>query len=753
MKEYGHFTEVGYKITERETPRHWYNYMYNDEYITFTSQVGYGQGFAQDSMGRRIRVVDDRAVYIVEEDGFWQANGLPIQLPLEQYHCEHGIGYTDIVQSYRGIYSEVRLFVPNEGKREFLRVIVRNDSKEESKLKVIPYCATAIDCVYQPQGYETDAGGFLENKNAAIATGFSAFGGNGTMRYYAYLTSNEVLSGFDTRRNAFIGTYGNKNEPKALMENGACTNSDCIAEKLCLAVENTVILAPGESKTLYYTVGVEAAIEDIPEFTAEDVETQFVAMQQKYEDILGSVKIQTPWEDLNNLFNDWLKYQTNMGSRWARVRHNGIRDLTSDSECLGCINASLAAERLCRVMTFQYENGYAPRTFLDGVIQDKNFSDNTVWMVFAVYAVTKELGDINYLLKEVSFNNGAVGTVYEHIKRSVTFLWQFTGHHGLVRIWGGDWNDCMNNAGTKGKGVSIWLSIAFVRAAKMLAQMAGWLGLEEDVQMATSYAQEMEERINEYGWDGDRYMYAISDDYHLIGARESEEASLFALPQLWSVFADFDKERSIMVMDTLEKELNTDLGLLVSKSPYTKQLSYIGTMTRKYPGVHENGGVYLHAAVWKLAVDSMLQRNEKIEEGLHKILPGHHEYFETCGEPYTMFNSYMGEQTGYRTGKPGQSWRTATGQWLLYSIVRFIYGLQPEFDGLLLKPCLPPTWKDCYITKNFHGCQYNIHYMQKGEGACNNIVSILVNGCAVDGNKPIKPESGKVLNIEVTLSS
>lgn len=752
MNKYGYFTDKGYKIIERETPRHWYNYMYNDEYITFTSQVGFGQGFAQDSLGRRITVVDDRALYVTDEEMFWQANGLPIQLPLEQYYCVHGIGFTDIVQTYRGIFTEVRLFVPNEGKREFLRVTVRNDSCKERSLKIIPYCGTAIDCVYKPQGYETDCGGFSEEKNAAVATGFSSFGGNGSAKYYAYLKSSEITSGFDTRRNAFIGTYGNKNEPKALIANRTCTNSDCIAEKLCLAVENSLVLAPGESKTFYYTVGVEAAIDDIPEFTAGDIEEQFVAMQQKYKDILDKVKVQTPWEDLNHLFNDWLKYQTNMGSRWARVRHNGIRDLTSDTECLSCINASLAAERLCRVMTFQYENGYAPRTFLDGKIKDNNFSDNTVWMVFATYAITKEMGDINYLLRKVPFNNGTIGTVYEHIKRSVTFLWQFTGHHGLVKIWGGDWNDCMNKAGIEGKGISIWLSIAFVRAAKMLAQIAGWLGLEEDVRMAISYAQIMEERINEFGWDGDRYIYAISDEYHPIGARANSEASMFALPQLWSVFAELDAERSLIAMDTLERELNTDLGLLVSNPPYTQSLSYVGTMTQKYPGVHENGGVYLHAAVWKLAVDSMLGRNDKIEEGLKKILPGHHEYFETCGEPYVMFNSYMGEQTGYRVGKPGQSWRTATGQWLMYSIVRFIYGLQPEFEGLLLKPCLPPSWRECSITKQFRGCQYNIHYIQSEEGGCNHISSVVVNGCTVDATRPIKPGAGKVLNIEVVLS-
>ena len=169
--------------------------------------------------------------------------------------------------------------------------------------------------------------------------------------------------------------------------------------------------------------------------------------------------------------------------------------------------------------------------------------------------------------------------------------------------------------------------------------------------------------------------------------------------------------------------------------------------------MHENGGVYLQASEWKLAVDCLLKRNDKVEEGLHKILPTDQKYFPTCGEPYAMYNSYLGEQTGYRYGTPGQSWRTASGQWLLYALVRYIYGLQPELDGLLLNPCLPPEWKDCSISKVFCGCTYNIHYTQKDNGACNRIEKLTVNGKMVDATKPIKPIKGEVFNIEVTLAN
>lgn len=745
IKTYGHFSEKGFIITDRNTPRHWYNYMFNDEYVAFVSQVGFGEGIAQDNMGRRIMPVTDRNVYISDGNRFWQATGLPVYDELDDYWCEHNIGYTDICVVKHGIKSICRFFVPNSGMREIIRVTVENMSAETRTLKVIPFADTKIDGVYTPQGYQTDYAEFNENKNAVVGFGYSEFGGELGKRL-AYLTSNEKVSGFDTRRTAFIGTYGNKQMPKALIENLGCMGTDCIAEKICLALENTLVLAAGEKANVYYTVGVEADIDSIPQVTAEELEAQFAEMTKKQRDLCEGVHIKTPWEDLNNLFNDWLKFQTNLGSRWARVRHNGIRDLTSDTECLSCFQAELAADRLCRVMTYQYSTGYAPRTFLDGKIQDKNFSDNMVWMVFAAYAITKELGDKKYLLRETAFNDHSSATVYEHIKRAVDFMWEFTGHHGLVRIWGGDWNDGMNYAGQKGKGVSVWLSIAFVRAAKMLSEMAHWLQKDEDTDKYKEYAEIMQSRVNEHGWKDDRYIYAISDDYELIGAKECKEGSVFALPQLWSVLADFEKEYQTVAMDTLERELNTDLGLLVSKPPYTEQLPYIGKMTRKHPGLHENGGVYLHAAVWKLAVDSLLGRGDKVEEGLRKILPADHTYSKKCGEPYSMFNSYLGVETGYRAGTPGQSWRTASGQWLLYSIVRFIYGLTPEFDGLVIKPCLPPTWENCSITKIFRGCMYVVNY--KGAGT---IKSITVNGQPHTLNKPIAPVDGGRLDIEVLL--
>ena len=156
--------------------------------------------------------------------------------------------------------------------------------------------------------------------------------------------------------------------------------------------------------------------------------------------------IHNPDENLNLAFNGFYQYSTVMGSRWARVRHNGYRDLMSDSECTGSFAPKLAWERYKRVLTYQYSNGYAPRTFIDGQIRDNNFSDCAVWITFTGFAILHELGDPALLEEEAAFNDGTTATVYEHMRRSVDFLYHFQGVNGLVKIWGGDWNDCMNMA-------------------------------------------------------------------------------------------------------------------------------------------------------------------------------------------------------------------------------------------------------------------------------------------------------------------
>ena len=749
-KWYGHFNaDDSFTITEPETPRHWYNYFFNDEYVTFTSQTGFGEGLAQDDMGRRILLVSNRNVFLSEGESFWSLFGLPLGYGYTDYACLHGSGFSTIGLSYRGIESAVRLFVPNEGRREIWSVTLTNKGEQARTLRLVTYAKTELDGIYRPQGYNLGTGGFMKEKNAVFAHDYHPLYSERNRHIWGYMTASEDVSGFDSRRNAFIGPYGDEQHPVALTKHGGCTNSDCNSEKLCLALENTLTLMPGESRTVHFVVGVALDEAEIVRPTADSVETEFTAMEKKYQEVLSGVSIRTPWENFDHLINGWMKYAADMGSRWARVRHNGYRDMTSDTECLAAVNPRLAWERMKRVLSYQYASGYAPRTIIDGAIRDRNFADNTVWMTFAVNTIIKELGDPSLLYETVKFNDTKEEySVYEHIKRSVDFLYHFQGLYGLVRIWGGDWNDCVNYAGLKGKGVSVWLSIAWVRANRQFAEIARWLGCEEDAKAADERGKIMEDRIEKYGWDekGGYYIYARTDDDIIMGSADCDEGQIFLISQLWSVLAGL--RRGEQAMERAEEILETPLGIRLAYPPYSYQRDYIGSMAEKAPGVQDNGGIYLHPSAWKLAVDSLLRRPDLVEEGLRKMLPFDTTYAVKCGEPYAMFNSYFAPETGYRAGTPGQSWRTASSSWLLKSTVEYIFGLHPELAGLRIEPCLPLSWRECGITKVFRGCTYEISFHGDGNGS--DVLSIYVNGKPVQGNI-VAPVAGETLRVDVTL--
>ena len=749
-KSYGHFEKKGetFVVTDVETPRHWYNYFFNNEFVSFTSQVGVGEALAQDSMGRRIFLVSGRNVFLKSADKAWSACALPINYGYTDYACAHENGASTISLCYEGVKSAVRIFVPNEGKYELWSVTAENVTDKAKELSVIAYAKTEIDGGYRPQCYSLGKGSFAEDKNAVWGHVYSKFESRSNRDIWGYMSSSEKADGYDSRRNAFIGPYGDDQHPVAITKMLGCQNSDCNSEKLCYVLENKITLAPGEKKTVHYLVGAALSMDEFVTPTAEFVENEFAAMKAKYEKDLAGVEIKTPMEDLDNLVNGWLKYAADMGSRWARVRHNGYRDLTSDTECYACVNPAHAWERIKRILTFQYDTGYAPRTFIDGMIKDNNFADNTVWLASAVGTIIKELGNKDLLFEEVPFNNGTVATVYEHIRRSVDFLFNFQGHYGLIRIWGGDWNDCVNFAGLKGKGVSVWLSITWCYANKRFRELAEMLGKDEDVALSIERGKIMADRIEEYGRDKEAgyYIYARTDDDIIMGSHECDEGQIFLISQLWSVFAGL--ENAAEAMDKAEEILETPIGIRLAYPAYSYQRSYIGSRAEKEPGVQDNGGIYLHPSAWKLAVDSMLRRPDRVEEGIKKMLPANHEYGETCGEPYAMYNSYFAPETGYRMGTPGQSWRTASSSWMLKSMVEYVFGMHAEMEGLRIEPCLPLSWKECSIKKVFRGCTYNVSFTGNGEGS--DVLWVKVNGELIDGNI-VPAKEGETLNVEVSL--
>ena len=98
-------------------------------------------------------------------------------------------------------------------------------------------------------------------------------------------------------------------------------------------------------------------------------------------------------------------------------------------------------------------------------------------------------------------------------------------------------------------------------------------------------------------------------------------------------------------------------------------------------------------------------------------------------------------------GNPGHaknSWLTGTASWTFLSISQAILGIYPDYDGLLVKPCIPDELTEYTVLRRFRGTEYTIHVKRTGES------SMTVDGVKVSGNLIPLSEKSHV-TVEVTL--
>ena len=90
---------------------------------------------------------------------------------------------------------------------------------------------------------------------------------------------------------------------------------------------------------------------------------------------------------------------------------------------------------------------------------------------------------------------------------------------------------------------------------------------------------------------------------------------------------------------------------------------------------------------------------------------------------------YFGPYASAKKGFAPCSWVTGSAGWLYRAVTEYILGIQADFDGLKIVPCLPSEWKELNAEREFRGARYFITY-RRGEEK-----GTFVDGKKVDGNK------------------
>ncbi|MEM2821433.1 MAG: glycosyl transferase, partial [Thermoproteota archaeon] len=701
-----------------------------------------------------------------------------------RYECRHGLGYTRISSSYRGIEAQVTYFVPLGQTLEVWRLKIRNNNSKPVELQLFSYVEFCLwDALDDMTNFQRNFSiGEVEVEGSVI---YHKTGYRERRNHFAFFACSEPLTGFDTSREAFIGPYRGLEKP-VVVEEGNSRNSIAHGWAVIGSHHVRIKLAPGESREIVFLLGYaenpqeekfiapniinKARVKKVIEQFLNPIklDESFQELHQHWEKLLSKYRVETPDKDVNRMVNIWNQYQcmaTFNLSRSASLYESGIgrgmgfRD--SNQDILGFVHMipDRARERILDLAATQLLDGgayhqYQPLTKRGNKEIGSGFNDDPLWLVLSTAAYIKETGDFSILNEKVVYENtpGTEQPLYEHLTRALKYTMDRLGPHGLPLIGHADWNDCLNlncmstipeesfqtaPDRTDGKTAeSVFIGGLFTLAAKEMASIAEHIGRREDAEKYRRLADEMAKRVLEHGWDGEWFLRAYDAFGAKVGSKECEEGRIYIEPQGMCVMAGIGLEdgRALKALDSVRKYLATPHGIVLHQPAYTKYYVNLGEISSYPPGYKENASVFCHTNPWIMIAETIVGRGNYAFDYYKRICPSAREtisHIHRC-EPYVYAQMIAGPDSP-TPGEAKNSWLTGTAAWNLVAITQWILGVRPGYDGLIIDPCIPSEWSRFKVTRVYRGATYVIE-VRNDEHVCRGVKQIIVDGKPIEGN-------------------
>ncbi len=81
-------------------------------------------------------------------------------------------------------------------------------------------------------------------------------------------------------------------------------------------------------------------------------------------------------------------------------------------------------------------------------------------------------------------------------------------------------------------------------------------------------------------------------------------------------------------------------------------------------------------------------------------------------------------------GRGGWTWYTGSASWLFKAGLEWILGVRPSIEGLIVDPCIPPSWDLFTVHRRFRGADYDITVRNPAHVECG-VREITVDGVAM----------------------
>lgn len=132
------------------------------------------------------------------------------------------------------------------------------------------------------------------------------------------------------------------------------------------------------------------------------------------------------------------------------------------------------------------------------------------------------------------------------------------------------------------------------------------------------------------------------------------------------------------------ERLESKYGLKTFSPHFEPNTEGVGRIPNLPAGTAENGAAYIHASLFGVMSLFKMGESKTAWEELFKVLPITHSHV-SCS-PFVMPNSYGENIELFIDGESMSDWQTGSSNVLLKTLLRYVLGYIPSYDGILLQP-------------------------------------------------------------------
>ena len=756
VKNYGYFNDSlgGFTLTEFPKVGN-YEYIYkNDEILVKVDQYGVQTCQINPPVGVAL-VKRERREINSPIRVYFSYNG-------KTYHNFDGfsaknveISFTPEKATYLLNFGEIsvktELMTPVKCMRLVLRLTFINHTQAPLDVSILsvayPYVNELMMAPWDKPEWYTNTK-FDKANNAFLTTRYSVAGKKEERRYFSF-TSDLIANDYELSAERLTAETNNFSYiPESF---SGLTEEEVYAFEQCMARRSSFELAP-DSAFAFSEVFATALTEDCVSktlakskeyFEKEKIIEEELALTEKYEKLFAVRTINTPDKTFNRFINGFLPLELDWVSALDRgwpTGMRGVRDASNDFHGFLAYDIGQCKSIIENIFSKQRSDGWYPRQVPFGASDKfdlRQFVDSACFFTEFVYDYLAYSGDYSVLKKSYGYyDNELVECGLTHLIKGMEYLLapENTGEHGLTKSRGGDWLDCLNSAGLKGRGETVMVSCQLVMCLKYLAKILDKLG-ETGGKRYLAYAEELKATINKASYNEEGFYNGVFTDngVWIFSDKDPDgEKRVYAPTNSYAIISGVAEGKEQSVIKHLET-LETDKGYKLFSAPFGKEhIDGIGKMgTGDFqPYFAENASVYNHGSqFFYLRALAEVGDYDKFYKVLNFAMPfneQNHKEADICAAPYAITNCYH-LVPSFR-GRTGFSFLTGSVAMLERSVYNWMFGIRFILEGLQIKPCIPKEYANSEVVLQYFGKTFRIRF----DGYGNKLVNAVVNGTSAD---------------------